>query len=210
GCLAVVGLLAFQVFRPFLLDFTVAGSVALLLAPVQRRLTRVLRGRASWAAASVALVTLVMILVPVVGSVVLLGRQALSFYDWVRPYLQPEALRAVWRDTLPTRFPWVSDWLGHDDAAFTQFASLALTRLLGVANNVAQATLSGLAAALSDLLVFTLLLFFLLRDGGRLRTEISRISPLSGAQEQEIFDRLEKTVKGVFQAMVLVPVMQGL
>jgi predicted PurR-regulated permease PerM len=81
---------------------------------------------------------------------------------------------------------------------------------LGVANNVAQAMLGGLTAALSDLLVFILMLFFLLRDGGRLREEISRISPLSGAQEQEIFDRLEKTVKGVVQAMVLVPVLQGL
>jgi predicted PurR-regulated permease PerM len=209
GCLAVVGLLAFEVFRPFLLDFTVAGSVALLLAPAQRRLTRMLHGRASWAASLLALVTLIMILVPIVGSVMLLARQALVFYDWVRPYLQPEALRTLWRDGLPTRLPWLSGWLGHDDAAFSQFASLALSRGLGVANNVAQATLGGLAAALSDLLVFILLLFFLLRDGGRLRAEISRISPLSDTQEQEIFDRLEKTVKAVVQAMVLVPVLQG-
>jgi predicted PurR-regulated permease PerM len=79
-----------------------------------------------------------------------------------------------------------------------------------VANGLAQGMLGRLTTALFDLLLFTLLLFFLLKDGGRLRAEISRISPLSPAQEHEIFDRLEKTVKGVLQAMVLVPVAQGL
>ena len=36
--LAVILLLAFWVFRPFLLVFAVAACVALLLAPVQKRL----------------------------------------------------------------------------------------------------------------------------------------------------------------------------
>ena len=35
--LGIVAVLAFLVFRPFLLTFVVAGSVALLLAPLQRR-----------------------------------------------------------------------------------------------------------------------------------------------------------------------------
>ena len=43
-------LLAFAVFRYFFVTFVVAGSVALMLAPLQRYLTRRLRGRA-WLAA---------------------------------------------------------------------------------------------------------------------------------------------------------------
>ncbi len=205
-----VGLMAFQIFRPFLLDITVAGSVALLLAPAQRRLTRLLRGR-SWAAAGLlALLTVVMILVPVVGSATIIGQQAVSFYDWAQPQLQPEALRALWAETLPAYFPWLKPWLGADEAAFSQFASGVLSRTLAAANRLAQAMLARLTGALFDLLLFTLLLFFLLRDGGRLRLEASRISPLSSDQEREVLQRLEATVKGVLQAMVLVPVAQGL
>lgn len=208
--LAGVGLLAFQIFRPFLLDITVAGSVALLLAPTQRRLTRLLRGR-SWAAAGLlALLTVFMILVPVVGSATIIGQQAVAFYDWAQPHLQPAALRALWAETLPAHFPWLKPWLGADEAAFSQFASGVLSRGLAATNRLAQAMLARLGGALFDLLLFTLLLFFLLRDGGRLRLEASRISPLSQDQEREILQRLEATVKGVLQAMVLVPVAQGL
>ena len=55
-----------------------------------------------------------------------------------------------------------------------------------------------------------MMLFFLLRDGGRLRAEIRRISPFSGEQENQIADHIGRTVKGVLQAMVMVPVAQGL
>lgn len=210
ACLAAVALLAFQIFRPFLLDITVAGSVALLLAPAQRRLTLLLGGR-SWAAAGLlALVTVVMILVPVIGSATILGQQAVAFYDWVQPQLTPESLRALWAETLPERFPWLKPWLGADEAAFSQFASGVLSRALAAANRVAQTMLARLTGALFDLVLFTLLLFFLLRDGGHLRLEAARISPLSADQEREILQRLEQTVKGVLQAMVLVPIAQGL
>jgi len=67
GVLLLVLLLAFAVFRFFLLTFVVAGSIALMLAPLQRYLTRHMGGR-RWLAAGllVALVT-VAIAVPVVA-----------------------------------------------------------------------------------------------------------------------------------------------
>jgi len=53
------------------------------------------------------------------------------------------------------------------------------------------------------------MLFFLLRDGPRLRDEIRGVSPLSERQESLILDHLARTVKGVLQAMVVVPLAQG-
>jgi predicted PurR-regulated permease PerM len=58
--------------------------------------------------------------------------------------------------------------------------------------------------------VFTMLLFFLLRDGAQLRDVLRGISPLTRGQETEILDHLSKTVKGVLQSMVIVPVAQGI
>ena len=61
-----------------------------------------------------------------------------------------------------------------------------------------------------DLGLFLLMLFFLLRDGGRLRAELRPISPFSEEQEHQIFDHLERTIKGALQAVVVVPVVQGI
>ena len=57
--------------------------------------------------------------------------------------------------------------------------------------------MAGFAIAAFDLVLFLLLLFFLLRDGARLRAALRPISPFNDAQEALIFDHLGKTVKGV-------------
>ena len=67
ACLFLILVLAFVVFRYFVLTFAVAASVSLLLAPVHDRLTRALGGRHSLAAALLVLLCTVMILVPVLA-----------------------------------------------------------------------------------------------------------------------------------------------
>ena len=54
------------------------------------------------------------------------------------------------------------------------------------------------------------MLFFLLRDGGRLQAELRPVSPFSDQQERQIFDHLESTIKGALQAVIVVPVVQGI
>lgn len=202
--------LAFLVFRPFVLEFTVAASLALFLAPFQRGLSRVLKGRSSLAAGLLALLCAVVILLPVLSLAALLGNQAGSFFEWLRPHLQPAALQRLWSETLPTRYPWLGDWFRAGGAQLTPLVSDALSRLTSGVNSLIQGAVTGLTTALFELLLFLMMLFFLLRDGGRLRAEVRRISPLSAQQEDQIFDHLGKTVKGVLQAMILVPLAQGL
>ena len=67
--LAVILVLAFWVFRPFILVGSVAACVALLLAPAQRRLTALLRGREGIASMLIVLVTTLVILVALAVSV---------------------------------------------------------------------------------------------------------------------------------------------
>jgi predicted PurR-regulated permease PerM len=57
--LALILILAFWVFYPFLLVFSVAACVALLLGPAQKRLAAALGGRPTFAAAVLVLVTTV-------------------------------------------------------------------------------------------------------------------------------------------------------
>ncbi len=207
--LVVILILAFWVFRPFLLTFTVAASVALLLAPVQHRLGLALGRRSGLAASILVLVTTAAILVPVLTSFFVLGTQAVTFFAWITPHLQPEALEKILKETLPERIPVLRRWLARGQDQLTPLVSLGLSQLAGAASALVQRLVAGFAAAAFELALFLFMLFFLLRDGGRLRAELRQVSPFSEVQEAQIFDHLGKTVKGVLQAMLVVPLAQG-
>ncbi len=207
--LLVVGVLAFLVFRHFLATFTVAASVAILLAPIQRSLTRALRGRASLAAGLLVLLTTIVILVPILVSAGILSQQAVAFFEWMKPRVQPAALETAYREWLPARYPWLHGWLRFDDQEAAQTVSTILSGTASGANKVIQGAVAGITSAIFELFLFLLFLFFLLRDGGALRAELRSISPVSEAQEREVVDHLERTIRGVLKAMFIVPFAQG-
>jgi predicted PurR-regulated permease PerM len=209
--LVVVVALAFVVFHYFLVTFTVAGSVALMLARVQRGLVRRLGGR-RWAAAGVLVVLVtVAIAIPVLACGSLVAQQAIAFVEWLRPWLEPQALEKLLREDLPARFPLLMVWVRQSTGdAGMPVASSVLSRVASELNHVAQSLFTSLATGLLDLMIFLMLLFFLLRDGEELRDAVRGVSPLTRAQETEIMDHLARTVKGVLQSMVIVPVVQGL
>ncbi len=210
ACLLLIVVLAFLVFRPFLLTFVVAGSVALLLAPLQRRLSARLGGRPTLAAALLVVLCTVVLLVPILTYGTLISQQALAFIAWLRPQLEPTALERLWTVTLPNRYPLVAFWLRQalGGGGVPTTASL-LNGVAGQANHVAQVALTSLAEAVLDGMLFLMMLFFLLRDGAEFREMVRGISPLSRGQETEILDHLTNTVRGVLLSMILVPIAQG-
>jgi len=209
--LAAILVLAFFVFRPFILVFSVAACIALLLAPVQRRLTRALRGRRGLAAMTIVVVATLVLLVPVLTSVLLLTQQATLFLDWVttHPVAGPADLQSFW-EQLPQRYPALEEWIAYVQAQVTPALAGGVTQLAGGANALLQGVLARVTHAAIDLGLFLLMLFFLLRDGGRLKEELRPISPFSPDQESQIFEHLEKTILGALQAVVVVPVAQGI
>src|SRR5512139_1193858 len=166
--LGVILLLAFWVFQPFILVFSVAACVALLLAPVQRRLSAALGGRSTIAAAALVLVTTVLILLPVLSSLFVLVQQASRLLDWVRtePLLGPEALQRHWQE-LPQRYPGLRSWIVWLQAQTSPALEGGIAQLAGGANGLLQGIRVRVTHAIVDLFLFLLMLFFLLRDGGR-------------------------------------------
>ena len=209
-CLVLIVVLAFQVFQPFLLTFAVAGSVALLLAPVQRRLTARLGGRPSLSAGLIVLLCTVLLLIPVLTYGTLITQQAIAFIDWVGPRLQPAALDQFWREHVG-RYPLVAALLRESIGAGGAMptTSSVLTTLAGQANHLAQVALARIAEAVFDGTLFLMMLFFLLRDGAEFREVLRGISPLSRGQEIDLIDHLTNTVRGVLQSMIIVPLIQG-
>jgi predicted PurR-regulated permease PerM len=209
--LALILGLAFWVFRPFLLDFAVASCIALLLAPVQKRLAAAFGGCPGLAAALLVLVTGLLILLPVLSSLLILVQQAAVFLDWLRTLSlsTPDAVQHFWQG-LPQRFPGMRPWLLWLQGQVTPAVEDWFTQLSAGVSGILQQVLARVTQAVLDLGLFLLLLFFLLRDGAQLRGELRPVSPFSEEQERQIFEHLERTVKGALQALIVVPVVQGL
>jgi predicted PurR-regulated permease PerM len=207
-CLALIVLLAYLVFRPFLLTFAVAGSVALLLAPLQRTATARLGGRPTMAAGVIVLLCTVVLLIPVLTYGTLITEQAINFIGWLRPQLEPKALEAHWREAMG-RYPLLAAWL-RDGPGGMPTTSSVLTGVAGQANHIAQVALTRLAEAVLDGTLFLMMLFFLLRDGAEFREVLRGISPLNRVQETDLIDHLTNTVRGVLQSMIIVPLIQGI
>ncbi len=210
AALLAILFLAFQVFKPFLLVFAVAACLALLMAPLQRHLSRALRGQSGLAALLLVAVVTLAILVPVGTSLAVLGQRALAFFAWLGPRLQPAELDRFWRETLPARVPWLQSWTSRFEGQLAPLVANALNRAVAAATAALQQAVAGFAIAAFDLLLFLLLLFFLLRDGARLRAALRPISPFNESQEALIFDHLGKTVKGALQSVIVVPLAQGI
>src|SRR5262249_12526262 len=201
--------LAFLVFRYFLLTFAVGASVALLLSGVHGALARRLGGGKGLAAAPIVLAVMVVLLMPLVVYGVLIEQQAISFLDWLRPHLEPQDWDRFWRETLPTKSPQIAHWL---QAAGWKAPPLqtGIARLTGAAQTYVQVVLAGAAAALLDLVIFLMMLFFLLRDGEEIRESLRGISPFTRGQESELIDHLASTVRASLLAMIAVPLIQGI
>jgi predicted PurR-regulated permease PerM len=206
----VILVLAFRVFEPFLLVVAVAGCIALLMAPVQRHLARAMGGRSGVASLLLVAGTTVVILVPVGLSTLVLGQRALGFFAWLGPRLTPLELERLWRETLPQRFPALEIWTSRLEGQLAPVVSGALNQAVAAATTALQKTVAGFAIAAFDLGLFLLVLFFLLRDGARLRAALRPVSPFNEAQEGIIFDHLGRTVKGALQSLLVVPLAQGL
>ncbi len=209
--LAVILGLAFWVFKPFLLDVAVAACAALLLAPVQTRLTRAFGNRPGVAAALLVLTTGLLILLPVLSSLLILVQQTAVFLDWLRTLSlsTPDAVQRLWQE-LPQRFPGMKPWLLWVQGQVTPAVEDWFAQLVTGVSGILQEVLGRVTHAVLDLGLFLLLLFFLLRDRTRLRGELRPVSPFSEEQERQIFEHLERTVKGALQALIVVPVVQGI
>ena len=156
-------------------------------------------------------VTTVVILVPVLTSLFLLTRQAALFLQWVttQPVVGPDELQSFW-EQLPQRYPTLEEWIAYIQAQVTPVLTGGASQLASGANSLLQGVLSRVTRAAIDLGLFLLMLFFLLRDGGRLKDELRPVSPFSEEQESQIFEHLERTILGALQAIVVVPVAQGI
>jgi predicted PurR-regulated permease PerM len=188
--------------------------LAFLLAPVQRWLTRKLKGRASLSAG------IITVLVPLVlaGPLVSLGVAFANQVADLVTRLQEQPLRF---DTSLLaqleRYPFIgslAEWLRQHLTATTEqldgwLAEGAKALLQSLAAKGGNFVLSALGTAV-EFFVMLFLLFFLLRDGRQLLGRVVRLVPMEPQRRAELFKLVGDTTRAVVYGEVLTALAQGM
>lgn len=188
-----------------------ATLLAIIFAPLYRRILDSVPGKPNLAALFTVLVVIVMVLIPVAVVIASLIDQGGELYQRVQsgeisfahPLQQLKSALPAWAASLSDRLA------GIDLSALKERLSSMVVpagqQLAGHALNIGQVTLEFVAS----LLVMLYLLFFLLRDGEELSARIRDALPLRPSHTAEILDAFTLAVRGTIKGIVLVALIQG-
>lgn len=210
---ALVGYGLLLVFQPFAGSMAWAIFLAFLLNPVQRWLTRKLRGREGTSAGILTGLTPFLLLTPLAFLGIVFANQARALVGYIQqsnfrfdaslmgrletyPVIGPVARLA--REQLSVTGTDLQQWL-------TSSAQTMLKNLASISGGVFLSALGTLVAFFFMLF----LLFFFLRDGARMFDQLQRLIPVPEEHREQLFNHLASVTRGVFYGIGLTAICQG-
>jgi predicted PurR-regulated permease PerM len=208
--LILLGVLAYRILAPMFAALAWAALIAVLLYPLQVRLTRLLRARDTLAAGVLASVTVLFVLGPVTALAAAFAVQVDELLELAAQIARQEAQGAGaasgWLQLLLSRMeitfgvtpPQVREWIG-------EAAKAGLQLLAGLGGKI-------FVGALGTAFSFTVsmfVLFFLLRDGARMLITVRGLIPMSEADKRRLFTHLESVIQAVIYGSGLTALVQG-
>lgn len=188
------------------------GTVlAVLFAPLHRRVLRSIPGWPSLAAATTLLVILLMVVLPTATLIELTAGEASGVYESFRTGELSLDLDAQWlREFLPGWIVSLADRFNFPNAASLREKLTATVMqsgefLAGQAINLGQTTIGFFVS----LFVMVYLLFFFLRDGQWISTTIGSAIPLRADQRTALLIGFTTAVRAIVKGSIVVALVQG-
>jgi predicted PurR-regulated permease PerM len=203
--LALVAYVAWPLATALLL----AAVLAVVLAPLQRRLTRWLRGRRSLAAGILVLAVLFLLVGPLLGLTAFLVKEAADGARFVMETVRSEGVAG-----LIAWLPAPLDGYAHQVLArlgdLGAFVQKHVTEQGARAAGAVAAALVATGSLVFDLAMMLIALFFLLVRGRELVAWLDGVSPLRPGQTRELLDEFKKVSYAVIVATVATAAVQAL
>jgi predicted PurR-regulated permease PerM len=211
-----VGLyLCWSMLQPFIEVVLWAVVLVIVFFPVHRRIqARV--GSPGWSAVLSCLLVIVVILVPLTLLTFAVVNELGNFAQMLQPKQGGEGGAAAPVSWLDPNSPYVGPalrWLGqYYDVSKLGSQEFIAERLKGVSGAIAARTLGFVGGAVGFIIevffvIFTM--YYLFRDGERLRAAAYEMVPLSGAHAREIFDRTGEVISASVYGVLVIAVIQG-
>mgnify|MGYP001577368375 FL=1 len=205
GLILIITIVVALMFFPFLSSMVLAITFVVLFEPVHNKLLKLARGQRNIATLATILVILIIVLVPLTFIGIKVFDQAQDVYLKItetsaktNPLTKIEKIAETQLEKI---FPKLNISLNLSDTAhsFFKWLSTKTGRIF-----------QGLASIITSFLLSLLAIYYIFKDGDKLKKLIFGLSPLSGKQSEEIFSKLKLAIKSVIQGNIIVAITQGL
>ncbi|MDP3284822.1 MAG: AI-2E family transporter [Desulfobacterales bacterium] len=197
-------LIVFFIFRPLLYALIIAMVFKVLFQPVHKRVLRITREREGMAALITAVIIVIIILVPVI----LLGMQIFNEAQLLYVSITEGGGKDNLFNTVRKLVIYIQRFLPAQikfSANFDQYLKQGIDWLVQHLGDI----FSNFAKILLNLFIFLTALYYLLKDGERLKKTIVGLSPLADTDDAKIFNTIESAINSVIKGNLTVAVIQG-
>ncbi|MCR4275752.1 MAG: AI-2E family transporter [Candidatus Wolfebacteria bacterium] len=202
--LAGIFVLVFFIFRPFLYALVLAMVFATVLHPVYQKIVGLTRGRQGIAALAAILIVVALIFTPLIFLGVQIFQEAQQLYFSLAEGGGKNAVFNIFNNLLNSfqnYFPGAQEFSLTIDQYLKQGLSWLLQHLGSVFGSFAKMAVSSF--------LFLFALYYLLKDGQKLKAAIIALSPLSNTDNEAIFQKLKMAVDSVVKGNLLIALAQG-
>jgi predicted PurR-regulated permease PerM len=196
GAIALTGLLLW----PFVTPIALAFMCAVLVQPIQTLFEKITHGRSGIAATLSIVFLLIVLVVPLFFLGTALLRESYNLYFDIREKGLGNLDALSWKVIEP-----IQKIIPGFDPKFEEYVSGFAEWFVSNLGSFFSKT----ATIVFNLFLGGMTLFYLLKDGNKLRKAITKLSPLADTYDKEIIDRLERAVNSVVKGSVLVSLVQG-
>jgi predicted PurR-regulated permease PerM len=199
--LLVVGYVAWPIATALL----IAAVLAVVLAPVQERLSRWLRGRRALAAGILVLAVLFLVVGPLLGLTTVLVKEAADGVRFIQDTVRGQGVAGL-VEKLP---PPLDAYARNGLESLGDLGQLAQKHVIEQGPRAASAALKATGALVFDLAMMLIALFFLLMRGSDLIAWVDSVSPLAPAQTRQLVAEFRKVSYAVIVATVATAAVQA-
>jgi len=197
---------AFFIFRPFLYALILATVFATVFQPVYQKIVGLVRGRQGLAALFTILIVVVCIFTPLIflGIQIFQEAQQLFFSFTDTGSVGKDAVLSIFNglvDTIKNYFPSTQGFSINIDQHIKQGLSWLLQHFGVIFGSLAKVALGSF--------IFLISLYYLLKDGHRLKEFLVSLSPLADTDDETVFKKLELAVNSVVKGNLTIAFTQG-
>ncbi|MFA5942581.1 MAG: AI-2E family transporter [Candidatus Paceibacterota bacterium] len=200
--------LATAIFWPFLKPLALASVFAVVLQGLYSRVSKLLGGWPSASALLTIALSVLLILIPISVVGVLVGNEARDLYASIEAGGGQSAVSQTFLrvdELFGGSIPGLEEFSRDVSVDIDTYAKEVLQWITGHAGEI----FSSVSQLLLSFFIFFIALYYLLRDGKRVRQMLIELSPLNDSEDAGIFDRLELAVNSVIKGSLVVALVQG-
>ncbi len=200
--------LAAFIFAPFLKPLALAAVFAVVLQGLHERILRLLGGFPSISSLLTVLGAVILILMPLSLVGVLIGNEAHDLYISLEEGGGRSSIAELFL-RIDESFGGVIPGLGEFSRDISTNVDIYTKEALQWVTSNAGQIFSSVSSLLLSFFIFFIALYYLLRDGKRVRQTLIEISPLNDRDDEEVFNKLETAVNSVIRGNLLIALTQG-